>query len=493
MDDFQNTELLDHDSPDFDALQALAQGHLAQVDLGDERRNQRLARLLGDLLQRPGKALPEQCGSRAPLKAAYRLLNTPSLSHEQILQSSAAFTLEQIQAQRPTGMLLCIQDTTTLDFSSHHAQQGRGPICDKASTQGYFAHSTLLMSQQGIVHGMLHCEVYARDAGKQKARKPGERNRQASQQKESHRWLRSFEHCAQLCEHLPSVAGIINIADREADMYELFMRAQTLRNEASGKVHLIVRAQHNRQVEGREQRLWAHLRGLPATAGWSVRLPARKGIHGQQERQVEALWQNLRLEAPAHQRKYHGASDPIGINVIMVREPSPPEGQQALEWVLLTTLEVKDAAQAGQIVRWYALRWQIEVMHRIWKSGCRVEERRFRQASAAQAMIVLDLLCAVTLLGWISQARHEPEQDVAGWLTSTQEEVLRARFESEKTRTAGKPLSMSQALRWIAQLGGHSGVPSAAPPGPEALWKGLARLQDLELGWLLAQLPDKCG
>ncbi len=276
MDDFQSSELLEQGSPDIEALQAVARGHLARIDLGDKRRNQRLARLLSDLLQRPGKALPEQCGSHAPLKAAYRLLNTPGLCHEHILHSSAAFTLEQIQARQPTGMLLCIQDTTTLDFSSHHAQQGRGPICDKASTQGYFAHSTLLMSPQGIVHGMLQCEVYARDASKQKARKPGERDRQSSRQKESHRWLRSFEHSAQLCEQLPSLAGIVNIADREADMYELFMHAKQLRHDTGGKAHLLVRAQHNRQIEGQAQRLWAHLREQPPWQAGACSCPHAK-------------------------------------------------------------------------------------------------------------------------------------------------------------------------------------------------------------------------
>lgn len=480
---------------DEDGLLEWAKRQLAWVDLGDSRRDARLPQLLAAMAQRPGKTLPEQCESPASLKAAYRLLQCEEMKPADIVSSSAAATVEQIrsrQAQRP-GVLLCIQDTTSLNYSSHQAMEGRGPISKSATVRGFFAHSSLLVGGEGVVHGLLECEVYARDEAAQKARKPGERNRQQAQAKESARWLRSLEQCAQLCERLPEAQSIINIADREADMYDLFMQARRLGQAHKGRLHVLIRAQHDRQVQDQETRLWEHLAGKPAQTSWDIELPAAKGIHGQQSRQVEALWQRVRLEAPAHQRKYQGAQDALELSVIMVREPSPPKGEQALEWVLLSTLEVQDAGQARQMVRWYALRWQIEVMHRIWKSGCRVEQRRFRQARAAQAMIVLDLLNAVLLLGLVTQSRHDSEALAGMWLSDTQQEVLRARFESSKTGTAGKPLKLAQAVRWIAQLAGHRGAPSSPSPGPETLWRGLARLQDMEAGWELFQINQKCG
>jgi hypothetical protein len=54
--------------------------------------------------------------------------------------------------------------------------------------------------------------------------------------------------------------------------------------------------------------------------------------------------------------------------------------------------EVRYSEQARLIAKWYGMRWQIEVMHRLWKIGCRVEQRRFREAQAMQVMIVLDLI-----------------------------------------------------------------------------------------------------
>jgi hypothetical protein len=164
-----------------------------------------------------------------------------------------------------------------------------------------------------------------------------------------------------------------------------------------------------------------------------------------------------------------------------------------LEWVLLTTYPVSDALELKRVVGWYARRWQIEVMHRVLKTGCQVESRRMQQARSAQVMIVLDLLVAVRLMSLLSAARKDPEGPARAWLSELEIEVLRAQFESPKTGTAGKPLSMGQAMRWIGQLAGHRGAPSSPPPGAEALWRGLTRLNDMAEGWQLAQTSRNVG
>ncbi len=53
---------------------------------------------------------------------------------------------------------------------------------------------------------------------------------------------------------------------------------------------------------------------------------------------------------------------------------------EGLEWMLLTTVEVKHKADAYERLEWYAKRWGIEVYHRILKSGCRVEARQLEKA-----------------------------------------------------------------------------------------------------------------
>lgn len=469
--------------------EAWAAAQLDAVDCGDLRREARLVRLLGALLRHPGQSLPQQCGQDAALKAAYRLLGCDALQAPSIVQSAAAATLQQLQQRALPEVLLAVQDTTSLNFTRHEALEGRGPISSQKWLQGFFAHSTLLLGEAALVHGLLDCEVYAREASAGRARKPGERNRQSTAQKESQRWVRSLRQSAQLCALLPQAQAIVNVADREADMYELLLEAERLRTEHAGRLHLLVRAQHDRQLAELDGRLWEHLEAQPAQLCWELSLPAPKGIHGLQQRRVEAVWQQVSLAVPAHQQKYQGHEQPVSLSVIMVREPAAPQGQAALEWVLLTTWPVADGAQAKRVVGWYARRWQIEVMHRIWKSGCAVEKRQLQQARSAQVMIVLDLLIAVRLLGLLASARHDPQASAADWLGPASLEVLRARF----ALPPQPPPTMGEALRCIALLGGHGSAPSRPPPGAQALWRGLLRLHDLTEGWLLANAQQRCG
>lgn len=471
-----------------------AKGELAWLDCGDRRRNLRLEQLLRDVAERPGQSLPSQCEQAGALKAAYRLLGSESVQAGEIVKSAARATVDRLQKRPVEGVLLAVQDTTTLNFTTHAALVGRGPIGNNEKTQGFHAHTTLLLGEDELVHGVVNCEVYAREAGAQRARQAGERNRQSAMQKESHRWIRSLQHTAVLCEQLPQAQALISIADREADMYELFVEALRLQGEQAGRFHVLVRAQHDRQLEDEQNRLWDHLAEQPACVCWSLELPAPKGLHSRQVRHVEALWQSVTLAVPAHQKKHHGHEQPITLTAIIVREPMPPPGQSALEWVLLTTWPVNCASEAQRVVRWYARRWQIEVLHRVWKTGCAVEHRRLQDPRAAKVMIVVDLLTAVRLMTLNSAARFAPNASADGWLDPEEQEVLRAKFESPKTGTAGRPLTIGQALRWISQLGGHRGAPSSPPPGPDSLWRGLLRLQDLTHGWILmSKASKKCG
>jgi hypothetical protein len=470
---------------------------LALVDTGDQRRHDRLVEVLLAVAQRPGRSLPEQCEDPAALKAAYRLLGSQSLLADEILKSAAQSSVSRLRRQAQGEILLAVQDTTTLNFSTHAAMEGRGPIGNSGNSSkvtGFHAHTTLLLGEKDVVHGLLECEVYARDQAAQQQRKKGERNRQPAAEKESQRWVRSLHHSAQLCAQLPHLGGVINIADREADMYEWLVEAKRLNLEHEGRFHVLVRAQHDRVLQDTETRLWAHLQEQPAQVCWSLQLPAAKGIHGRQERHVEALWQKVTLAAPAHQKKYQGHEEPVAVEVIIVREPAPPPGAQPLEWVLLTSWPIASVQEAQRVVGWYARRWQIEVMHRVWKSGCKVEQRRFQQMRAAQVMMVLDLLSAVMLMGLVGLSRHDPEANAQEWLSAQQCAVLSRHFERQaKGIGIGKPLTIGQSVRWIAQLGGHRGAPSSPPPGADTLWRGMIRLKDMTLGWIMASTADKCG
>jgi len=65
---------------------------------------------------------------------------------------------------------------------------------------------------------------------------------------------------------------------------------------------------------------------------------------------------------------------PFEISIIHAKEENPPEGEEPIEWFLLTTIKLQSAADIEQCLRWYCLRWRIEDWHRVLKSGCRIED-----------------------------------------------------------------------------------------------------------------------
>ncbi|HEV7587190.1 MAG TPA: transposase DNA-binding-containing protein, partial [Longimicrobium sp.] len=67
-----------------------------------------------------------------------------------------------------------------------------------------------------------------------------------------------------------------------------------------------------------------------------------------------------------------GARPPVTISVVLAEETDPPAEQEPIRWILLTSLPVHDLAGASEILELYLVRWEIEVFHRVLKSGCRI-------------------------------------------------------------------------------------------------------------------------
>lgn len=65
------------------------------------------------------------------------------------------------------------------------------------------------------------------------------------------------------------------------------------------------------------------------------------------------------------------------VNVVLVREVSPPEHDLAVEWLPVTTLSIDSVEQVRLIVQYYHARFLIEILVRTLKSPCRVEARLF--------------------------------------------------------------------------------------------------------------------
>ena len=79
-----------------------------------------------------------------------------------------------------------------------------------------------------------------------------------------------------------------------------------------------------------------------------------------------------RIELPP--ASYHKDKEPIDIWIVHAKEENPPPNTKAVEWFLLTTINITSSEDAERCLRWYCLRWRIEDLHRVLKSGCRIED-----------------------------------------------------------------------------------------------------------------------
>ena len=254
---------------------------------------------------------------------------------------------------------------------------------------------------------------------------------------------------------------------------------------------LLVRSQYNRSlVEETEALLWERLSASSSQGTVELKLPRSQG---QKPRTavLSVRFVAVEMAVPAHKRKYLKMDTPVSVNVIELREQGVADG---VCWRLVTTLPVEDFAQAVRMSRWYARRWQIEVFHRIVKSGCRVEARQLRTLSRLRPALALDMIVACCLMGMVDAARDTPEHPASDWLDSDEIEALVAYHRGGVTAGDQAPvLTIGRAVRLIGRLGGHLGLKGDGPPGAEVLWRGLAKLEAITEAWRRFHHINTCG
>ena len=97
------------------------------------------------------------------------------------------------------------------------------------------------------------------------------------------------------------------------------------------------------------------------------------------------------------------------MNVVWVLEEKPPEGEAPLEWILLTTLPISTQEEIRLVMDNYTTRWMIEIYHRVLKSGCRVEDRRFETLPRMLNCMAIYMVVAWRILFMCWLGRNCPE------------------------------------------------------------------------------------
>jgi hypothetical protein len=222
----------------------------------------------------------------------------------------------------------------------------------------------------------------------------------------------------------------------------------------------------------------ARARSWPSQQSRPLDVPARHG-HKARSTQVQMTVDQMALLPPRNEPR--AGKDPFPIWVIRVWEEQAPEGEEALEWLLLTSVPTTTLEQAWERVDWYRHRWLVEDDHQCLKSGCRIEERQLQSVDGLMRLLGLLSPLAVRLLQVRSGAREMPERPAHEVIDPLTLAVL-------AERTGQSPASMTLATFWteVARLGGYLARRHDGPPGWRTIWKGWLSLQALLEGAHLA-------
>src|SRR5215510_3484375 len=465
---------------DFSTQDEWVETEFGAAEVGDARRTQRLVVLTQQLAAQPGATLPEACGSRAALKAAYRFLDNAAVAPEAVLASHVAATYERAVE---VPLVLAVQDTTELDWTAHPATTELGPLA-APTHQGVLVHSTLAFTPERVPLGLLAQAVWARDpeaVGQRATRK-----QRPIAEKESQKWLTSLAAVREARHECPQT-HFLSIGDREADVYDLFVA------ERPEGVDLLVRAAWDRRVAQPEHYLWARILAQPVAATLTVHVP------GQAERPARQATLALRfctvtLCPPRHRRTEK--LPPVPVWAVHVVEEHPPAGLEPLEWLLLTTCAVHTVANAQERVAWYACRFGIEVWHKVLKSGCRVETQQLASGTQLQRSLPLYSVIAWRILYATMLSRALPELPCTVLLALEEWQALYCAIHHTPTPPTTPP-TLQQAVRWIARLGGFLERRGDGEPGVTVLWRGFQHLADLTTMYCIMRPPSpksrKCG
>ena len=445
-----------------------AEEEFGGVNLGDERRSKRLMTIARDFYANPKANIPQACESRAKTKAAYRFFDDTRHTMAKILSPHYQSTLNRVGREK---IVLAVQDTTTLNYSAHPLTENFGPINNKEDTLiGLILHDTMAFSLDGTPLGLLDVQCWARppeEAGKRKIS-----YKLPIEEKESNKWLESIRAQAEIQKQCPDTM-IVNVSDRESDIYEMFSLAL---NEPDGP-QLLVRARYNRTIVNEQNLLWDHVSKQKLSGICHIQVPRKKNKPSRQAR-LEIRFSKVTLKPPTNKPRLKQ----LTLWAILAEETDPPDDVEPLKWMLLTTCEIDTFEQATEKLDWYCGRWGIEIYHRTLKSGCKIEERQLGNADRIEACLAIDMVVAWRIYHLTKLGRETPNVPCTAFFEDAEWKALVA-YKTQNPIPPDKPPTLREATRMVASLGGFLGRKGDGEPGTKTLWLGLQRLDDLTAMW----------
>jgi hypothetical protein len=294
-------------------------------------------------------------------------------------------------------------------------------------------------------------------------------------QKETIHWLQLRAQVREVfSQHAPDTTRI-TLLDSGADAWAVYL---DMHEHDGGKAeYSVVRASHNRCVRdasGAESNLWSTLRRAPLGTRYRENIGAG---HGRTPRRALFELRTARVTLDLNCKPGGGHRD-VPVYAVWLRELGRiPQGQERLEWMLLTSWPIETIADARRVVGWYLKRWRIEDHHKAWKgSGSNIEKTALRSRAAIERWMTIHAAVSARALQLIHAARDPEQAQKPATEVFSQWEIhgLRA-LRSGFNRSTPDDLNVEQAVTMVAEQGGF--VPQKGRrPGPKVLQRGLERV-----------------
>jgi hypothetical protein len=457
---------------------------LAGCKFADVRLEKRFRTLVERLAEGIGETIPMACQDWANTKAAYRFLSNPRVSEEDILAGHFQSTRGRFQSV--DGLVLVLHDTTEFSFRREQPERighigrigGRRDRTGQAqfyTTCGILMHSSLVVTTEGLPLGISAIKFWTRKEfkGTNALKKKINPTRVPIEEKESVRWLDNIKQTTAL---LADPQRCLHIGDRESDIYELFCTAH------NAHTHFLVRTCVDRLAGDGQHTISEEMETVELKANHIITVFDKKGQPSKAV--LELRYRRIRVLPPIGKQSRYPE---LRLSVIYAQEREPPSGRDRIDWKLITDLPISKPLEAIEKLEWYALRWKIETFHKIVKSGCKAEESKLRTADR-----LVNLLAVFCILSWrifwitmLNRASSGGPVSIA--FTETECQLLDHIVPGPLT-TSSAAKSLSSYIIKVARLGGYLARGSDSPPGNIVMWRGLARLTDIMLGFEAAKL-----
>jgi hypothetical protein len=454
---------------------------------GDVRLAKRFGKLLGMMSDGIGESVPYACQDWANTKAAYRFFSNAEVSEDQIM--AGHFQATRGRLSQTKQKILMLHDTCEFSFqrdkdsrigllgrpSSGRGKDGRIKFI---TVRGILMHSTLAVTLEGLPLGLAAIKFWSRKQfkGCNALKRKINPTRVPIEEKESFRWLENLRQSTAL---ISNPGDCVHIGDRESDIFELFSLADEL------GTNFLVRTCVNRLAEGAGTTVAAEMKKAPVRG--RHRIQGRNKQGESYEADLDIKYEQLQVLPP--EGKWKDYSD-LTLTVIHATERGTPRGREKIAWKLLTNLPVKTLKAAIEKLNWYALRWKIEVFHKILKSGCKAENSKLRSSERLANLIAIFCIIGWRIFWLTMLHRAEPALPPAVALDATEVYLLDKLIKPKPGKSHGKP-TVSDYIIKIARLGGYLNRASDPPPGNMIMWRGMSKLNDIHLGFLLGN--KTCG